>query len=149
MSGTPCTSNAPDVVRHGERRAPVQEDLDDLVVVPVRGQHQRGDVRREGGRVRRDRLPTLQKVSVWASKLSLPNRRTSTKNRMVFVMISLLFFNLDLRFRYKRSFFLRLDIRNRPMFVDIPYGTTLQHTSILSSGIRSIAIPSHLVHVSA
>ena len=37
----------------------VEEDLDDLVVVSVRGQDQRRDVRGEGRRVRGDRLPAL------------------------------------------------------------------------------------------
>ena len=47
-------------MRHGEDGAAVEEDFDDFVVVPVRRQHQRSDVGREGGRVGGDRLPTLE-----------------------------------------------------------------------------------------
>ena len=36
------------VVRLGDAEAPVQQDLDDLVVVAVGGQDDGGDVRREG-----------------------------------------------------------------------------------------------------
>ena len=58
--GAEGSGPSPDVVRHGQRGAPVQQDLDDLVVVPVRRQDERGDVRREGGRVGRQRLPALR-----------------------------------------------------------------------------------------
>ena len=50
----------PDIVWHGQDGAAVQEDLDDFVVVPVRRQHERRDVRRERSRVRGYRLPTLK-----------------------------------------------------------------------------------------
>ncbi len=46
-------------MRHGKDGAPVQEDLDDLVVVGVSGQDQRRYVGGEVGPVRRDRLPAL------------------------------------------------------------------------------------------
>ena len=49
----------PLVVRTGEDGAPVKEDLDDLVVVRVRRQDQRGDVRGEGRCVGGNCLPTL------------------------------------------------------------------------------------------
>ena len=49
----------PLVVGTWEDCAAVEEDLDDLVVVRVRGQDQRRDVRGEGRRVRGDRLPAL------------------------------------------------------------------------------------------
>ena len=49
----------PLVVGAGEDGPPVEEDLDDLVVVGVGGQDERGDVRGEGRRVRGDRLPAL------------------------------------------------------------------------------------------
>ena len=39
--------------------APVQQDLDDLVVVGVSGEDERGDVGGEGGRVGGKRLPAL------------------------------------------------------------------------------------------
>ena len=49
----------PLVVGTREDCAAVEEDLDDLVVVSVRRQDQRRDVRGEGRRVRGDRLPAL------------------------------------------------------------------------------------------
>ena len=49
----------PLVVGTWEDCAAVEEDLDDLVVVRVRRQDQRRDVRGEGRRVRGDRLPAL------------------------------------------------------------------------------------------
>ena len=49
----------PLVVGTREDCAAVEEDLDDLVVVRVRRQDQRRDVRGEGRRVRGDRLPAL------------------------------------------------------------------------------------------
>ena len=49
----------PLVVGTREDCATVEEDLDDLVVVRVRRQDQRRDVRGEGRRVRGDRLPAL------------------------------------------------------------------------------------------
>lgn len=49
------------VVRHGQRRAAVQQQLDDLVRVAVRRQDQWRDVRRERGRLRRQRLPALRR----------------------------------------------------------------------------------------
>ena len=52
---------SPDIVRHWQRGPSVQEDLDDLVVVPVRRQHQRGDVGGERRGVRRNSLPALKK----------------------------------------------------------------------------------------
>ena len=50
----------PLVVRCGHDGAPVQQDLDDLVVVGVRGQDEGRDVRGKGGRVGRQRFPTLK-----------------------------------------------------------------------------------------
>ena len=50
----------PDIMRTGEDGAPVQEDLDDLVVVGVGGEDERGDVGCEGGRVGGQRLPALK-----------------------------------------------------------------------------------------
>ena len=44
----------------GHHSAPVQEDLDDLVVVSVGRQDQRGDVGGESGCVGGQSLPTLQ-----------------------------------------------------------------------------------------
>ena len=49
----------PDIVRTGEDGPPVQQDLDDLVVVGVGGEDERGDVGGEGGRVGGQRLPAL------------------------------------------------------------------------------------------
>ena len=49
----------PNVMRHGEDCPPVQENLDDLVVVRVGRQDERGDVRGEVGRVRGYCLPAL------------------------------------------------------------------------------------------
>ena len=51
----------PDVVRTGKSGAPVKEDLDDLVIVGVGGEDERGDVGGEGGRVGGERLPALIK----------------------------------------------------------------------------------------
>ena len=50
----------PLVVGCGHDGASVQQDLDDLVVVGVRGQDEGRDVRGEGGSVRRQCLPTLK-----------------------------------------------------------------------------------------
>ena len=50
----------PDVVRSGQCGAPVQEDLDDLVVVSVGREDQRRDVGGEGGRVGGQSLPALK-----------------------------------------------------------------------------------------
>ena len=47
-------------MRGGESGAPVQQDLDDLVVVSVGRQDQRRDVGGEGGGVGRQSLPTLK-----------------------------------------------------------------------------------------
>ena len=44
----------------GHHSAPVQEDLDDLVVVSVGREDQRGDVGGEGGRVGGQSLPALK-----------------------------------------------------------------------------------------
>ena len=49
-------------MRHGQGCAPVKQNLDDLVVVGVRGQDQRGDVRGEGRGVPGYRLPTLKDI---------------------------------------------------------------------------------------
>ena len=49
----------PLVVGCGHDGASVQQDLDDLVVVGVGGQDEWGDVGRERGRVRWQRLPAL------------------------------------------------------------------------------------------
>ena len=52
----------PLVVGAGEDGPPVEEDLDDLVVVGVGGQDEGGDVRGEGRRVRGDCLPALTMI---------------------------------------------------------------------------------------
>ena len=46
-------------MRTGKSGAPVKEDLDDLVIVGVGGEDERGDVGGEGGRVGGERLPAL------------------------------------------------------------------------------------------
>ncbi len=46
-------------MRHGKDGAPVEEDLDNLIVVGVSRQYQRRYVGGEVGPVRRDRLPAL------------------------------------------------------------------------------------------
>lgn len=50
------------VVRHGQRRAAVQQQLDDLVAVAVRRQDQGSDVRRERRSLRGQRLPALESI---------------------------------------------------------------------------------------
>ena len=52
----------PLVVGTGEDGPSVEEDLDDLVVVGVGGEDERGDVRGEGSCVRGDRLPALTMI---------------------------------------------------------------------------------------
>ena len=54
----------PLVVGAGEDGPPVEEDLDDLVVVGVGGQDEGGDVRGEGRRVRGDCLPALMIILI-------------------------------------------------------------------------------------
>lgn len=53
-------SPAANIVRHRQRGAPIQKDFDDLVVVPVSGQYQGCDVRRECRGVRWQRFPALK-----------------------------------------------------------------------------------------
>lgn len=53
-------SPAANIVRHRQRGAPIQKDFDDLVVVPVSGQYQGCDVRRERRGVRWQRFPALK-----------------------------------------------------------------------------------------
>ena len=55
-----CANGFPNVVGNRKHGAPVEEDLDHLVVVRVCRQDQRGDVGCERGSVTGDRLPTLQ-----------------------------------------------------------------------------------------
>ena len=52
---------APDIVGGGKGGSSVQQDLDDLVIIRVSSQNQRGDVGREGGGVGGYRLPALVK----------------------------------------------------------------------------------------
>ena len=54
-------------MRTGKSGAPVKEDLDDLVIVGVGGEDERGDVGGEGGRVGGERLPALMKITHQAS----------------------------------------------------------------------------------
>ena len=51
----------PDIVGGGKSGSSVQQDLDDLVIICVSSQDQRGDVGREGGSVGWYRLPALNK----------------------------------------------------------------------------------------
>ena len=51
----------------GEDGAPVKQDLDDLVVVGVGGQDERGDVGGEGGGVRWYRLPALNSTMIYGT----------------------------------------------------------------------------------
>ena len=57
---TVCGSPAANIVRHRQRGAPIQKDFDDLVVVPVSGEDQWRDVRRECRGVRWQRFPALK-----------------------------------------------------------------------------------------
>lgn len=47
------------IMGHGQHGTPIQEDLDDLIVVAVSRQDQRRNVRREGRRVLRGGFPAL------------------------------------------------------------------------------------------
>lgn len=53
-------SPATNVMGHRQNRSTIQQDLDDLVIVPVGRQYKRGDVRRERRRVGWQCFPTLQ-----------------------------------------------------------------------------------------
>ena len=52
-------------MRCRKRSAAIQEDLDDLVVVPMGRQDEGRDIRRESGRVRWQRLPALKFDRRW------------------------------------------------------------------------------------
>ncbi len=52
-------SGLPNIVGHWQNGAPVQQDLDDFVVVRVGGQDERGNIGGEVGAVRGDGLPAL------------------------------------------------------------------------------------------
>ena len=56
-------------MRTGKSGAPVKEDLDDLVIVGVGGEDERGDVGGEGGRVGGERLPALINENPSSSQL--------------------------------------------------------------------------------
>lgn len=49
--------HAPDVMRHGQDGATVEQDLEDLIVIPVGGQNERRDLGCEGRRVTVGLLP--------------------------------------------------------------------------------------------
>ena len=59
----------PFLMRPGQLRAPVQQDLEYLVVVLVGGEDERGDVGGEGGRVGGERLPALIKSLIKPVKI--------------------------------------------------------------------------------
>jgi hypothetical protein len=71
-------------MRHGKDGAPVQEDLDDLIVVGVSGQDQRRYVGGEVGPVRRDRLPALHSNN---SKLSALKQGHKGKSRVLSALL--------------------------------------------------------------
>ena len=56
---------SPDIVGGGKGGSSVKQDLDDLVVICVSSQDQRGDVRCEGGRVGGYRLPALGEIQIF------------------------------------------------------------------------------------
>ena len=55
----------------GKDGSSVQQDLDDLVIIGVSSQDQRGDVWREGGGVGGYRLPALGEIQIFTNQFGV------------------------------------------------------------------------------